>query len=477
MNSQENKNFVDQIWDDAIIPTLMDYIRIPNKSPHFDPEWQKNGYMMQAVHLIAEWCKKHGPEDLDLEVMQLNNRTPILFMELPGNSEETVLLYGHLDKQPEMTGWDPELHPWKPVLQHDKLYGRGGADDGYSAFASLAALLSLRAQKKPHARCVILIEACEESGSYDLPYYIEALQDRIGNPNLIICLDSGCGNYEQLWVTTSLRGLTSGNLHIEILTQGVHSGLASGIVPSCFQILRQLLNRIEKDSNGEILLHDLQVTIPAQRIQQAKEAAAVLGEETYRMLPFVCGAKPISSQPLDLLLNHSWKPALSIIGAEGLPEINNAGNVTLPKLAFKLSMRLPPTCDAEKAAKILKTTLEANAPYHAKIRYETTDSGSGWNAPAESPWLSAAADHASKTYFGKGVVYMGEGGSIPFMGMLGKKFPEAQFLITGLLGPSSNAHGPNEFLHIPAGKKLTACIAEIIGKHFERDTDMRVMKR
>jgi acetylornithine deacetylase/succinyl-diaminopimelate desuccinylase-like protein len=315
---------------------------------------------------------------------------------------------------------------------------------------------------------VILIEGCEESGSYDLPYYIEALQDRIGNPGLIICLDSGCGNYDQLWVTTSLRGLTSGTLHIEVLTQGVHSGMASGIVPSCFQILRQLLNRVEKDGTGEILLHDLHVAIPEQRVQQAKEAAAVLADETYKMLPFASGVKPVTTQALDLLLNHSWKPALSIIGANGLPEIKNAGNVTLPRLSFKLSMRLPPTCDAEKAAKILKTTLESNPPYHAKIRYEISDSGSGWNAPPESPWLREAADQASKAYFGKGVMYMGEGGSIPFMGMLGKKFPQAQFLITGLLGPGSNAHGPNEFLHIPAGKKLTCCIAEIISQHFER---------
>ncbi|HSW70941.1 MAG TPA: M20 family metallopeptidase [Gammaproteobacteria bacterium] len=469
MNSQENQAFIQNLWEKNIIPTLMDYIRIPNKSPHFDPAWQENGHMMQAVNLIADWCKQQGPPDLSVEVIQLNKRTPIIFMELPGSSEETVLLYGHLDKQPEMSGWDPELHPWKPVRQGDKLYGRGSADDGYAAFASLAAILSLRAQKLPHARCVILIEACEESGSYDLPYYLEALQDRVGEPNLIICLDSGCGNYEQLWVTTSLRGLSSGILQIEVLTQGIHSGMGSGIVPSCFQILRQLLNRIEKDSTGEILLHDLHASIPDQRMKQTKEAAAILGDEIYKMLPFTSGVKPLSLQPLELILNHSWKPALSLIGSDGFPEIKNAGNVTLPKLAFKLSLRLPPTTDAEKAAKILKTTLEANPPYHAKIRYEITDSGSGWNAPQESAWLKNAADQASKTYFGKGVVYWGEGGSIPFMGMLGKRFPEAQFLITGLLGPSSNAHGPNEFLHIPTGKKLTCCIAEVLREHYLRE--------
>jgi len=468
MNTSDNKNFINQLWDTSIIPTLMEYIRIPNKSPHFDAEWQKNGYMMKAANLIADWCKQQGPADLQLEIVQLNNRTPVIFMEIPGNSDETILLYGHMDKQPEMVGWDKELHPWTPALQGDKLYGRGGADDGYSAFASLAAILSLRAQKKSHARCVILIEACEESGSYDLPFYIEALQDRIGNPSLIICLDSGCGNYDQLWITTSLRGLTNGVLHIEVLTQGIHSGVGSGVVPSCFQILRQLLGRIEKDTNGEILLHDLQVTIPEQRITQAKQAAVVLGDETYKALPFARGVKPISTHPLDLILNHTWKPALSLTGSDGIPTLEQAGNVTLPKIAFKLSMRLPPTCDANKAAKILKTALESNPPYQAKVHYEITDSNTGWDAPAETPWLAQAANEASTTYFGKNAVYMGEGGSIPFMGMLGQKFPQAQFLITGVLGPGSNAHGPNEFLHIPTGKKLSCCIAEIIAKHFER---------
>lgn len=466
MNSQSNLSFINQFWDESILPTLMEYIRIPNKSPHFDPDWQKNGHMTQAVNLIADWCRKVGPADMLLEIIQLNERTPIILMEIPGNSNETVLLYGHCDKQPEMTGWDEDLHPWKPVLKGEKLYGRGSADDGYAAFASLAAILSLRAQQIPHARCLILIECCEESGSTDLPYYINALDDRIGKPSLIICLDSGCGNYDQMWVTTSLRGLTSGTLNIEVLTQGIHSGTGSGIVPSCIQILRQLLNRIEKDTTGEILLEDLHVEIPAQRQHQAHQAAAVLGDSVYKSLPFVSGAKPITTKPYDLIINHTWKPALSITGCDGMPDIKNAGNVTLPKAAFKFSLRLPPTQDAETAAKILKKTLEANPPHHARVRYEILENGTGWNAPEESSWLGAAAKSASETYFGKEAVYMGEGGSIPFMGMLGQKFPQAQFLITGVLGPGANAHGPNEFLHIPTGKKLTCCISDIIASHF-----------
>lgn len=468
MNEQQNINFISQLWDNSITPTLMEYIKIPNKSPQFDKDWRAHGYMDQAVTLISDWCKSNAVENMSLEVVRLGDRTPVIYIEIPGTNDDTILLYGHLDKQPEMTGWDADLHPWKPVMKGDRLYGRGSADDGYAAFASLAAIKSLHDQKIPHARCVILIEACEESGSFDLPFYIDALEDRIGKPSLIICLDSGCGNYEQLWVTTSLRGLAGGTLTIDVLRQGVHSGNGSGVAPSCFRILRQLLNRIEDEKSGDVLLKDLHVEIPEQRLQQAEQAANVLGKSVFEDLPFQDGVQPESPSISDLILRRTWKPALSVIGCDGMPAIENAGNVTLPSLSLKLSMRLPPTCDTDKAAHALKQILEKNPPNHAKVTFEINDTGPGWNAPTEQQWLIQAASKSSSAYFGKEAVYMGEGGSIPFMGMLGKKFPQAQFLITGLLGPESNAHGPNEFLHIPTGKKLTACVANVIADHFKR---------
>lgn len=468
MNHEEIKSFIDQTWDTSIIPALVEYIPIPNKSPLFDSKWKEHGYMDKAVKLITDWCLAQPVKNMQLEVIQLEGRTPVIFMEIAGDSEDTLLLYGHLDKQPEMVGWDEDLGPWLAVIKDDKLYGRGGADDGYAAFASLTAIIALQRQNIPHGRCVILIEACEESGSYDLPFYIDALKDRIGKPDLVICLDSGCGNYEQLWITTSLRGLVGGTLDIEVLTEGVHSGMGSGIVPSCFLVLRQLLARIEDKTNSKILLDDLQVEIPADRMQQAKQAATVLKNTIYEALPFAKGVKPVSADPLELILNRTWRAALSVTGAENIPPLENAGNVTLPTLTLKLSMRIPPTCDMDVAAKAIKEALETNTPFNAKVTFDPKDRGPGWNAPTASPWLVEAASKASQNYFGKEAVYMGEGGSIPFMGMLGKKFPEAEFLITGLLGPKSNAHGPNEFLHIPTGKKLTCCVAQVIAEHFDR---------
>jgi acetylornithine deacetylase/succinyl-diaminopimelate desuccinylase-like protein len=468
MNNEEIKKFIDDTWDNSITPALMEYIHIPNKSPMFDPQWKENGHMDKAVDLITKWCKKLDVKNMQLEVVQLEGRTPVILMEIPGNNDNTILLYGHLDKQPEMTGWDADLAPWKPVLKEDKLYGRGGADDGYAAFASLTAIKALQEQNIPHSRCVILIEACEESGSYDLPFYIDALANRIGQPDLVICLDSGCGNYDQLWMTTSLRGLVGGVLRIDMLRQGIHSGYGSGIVPSCFMVLRQLLARVEDENNGEIQLADLQVDIPTGREHQAKQAADILKDTLYKSYPFIEGVKTATDDNVQLILNRTWRAALSVTGVDGLPALANAGNVTLPSLTVKLSMRIPPTCDTTTAANALKTALETQPPFDAHVQFHIEDTGAGWNAPAETPWLSEAANEASKTFFGKDAAYMGEGGSIPFMGMLGKKFPQSQFLITGVLGPKSNAHGPNEFLHIPTGKKLTACVAHVIAEHYQQ---------
>lgn len=462
----ESMKFINQFWDEEIIPTLMEYIKIPNKSPQFDARWEEHGYMDQAVTLLSNWAKKHAMPNMKIEVIQLEHRTPIILVEAPGESEETILLYGHLDKQPEMSGWDEDLHPWQPVLREHQLFGRGGADDGYALFAALTALKFLDQNKIPRARCLILIEASEESGSPDLPFYIDALAERIKKPALVVCLDSGCGNYEQLWVTTSLRGLVGGTLKINVLKQGIHSGMGSGIVPSCFRILRQLLNRIEDENTGDICLADLQMDIPSIREEQAALAAKALGKHVYSELPFLKDVLPDTANISDLILRRTWKPALSITGCDGFPALENAGNVTLPNLAVKLSMRLSPTCDPKQAAATIKKTLETKPPYNAHVEFEISDTGPGWNAPTEKSWLAEAIQKASHTYFGRDAAYMGEGGSIPFMGMLGKKFPEAQFLITGVLGPQSNAHGPNEFLHIPMAKKLTGCVADVIAEQY-----------
>ncbi len=466
MDAKALGNFVGTLWDDEIVPQLVEYIRIPNKSPMFDADWAKHRYMDAAVALMEKWAKSQPIPGMQIEVVRLPGRTPLIFIEIPGQGDHTVLLYGHLDKQPEMTGWADHLGPWKPVIEGDKLYGRGGADDGYAIFGSLAAIRALQEQGVPHARCVIMIEACEESGSYDLPYYVDHLAARIGKPSLIVCLDSGCGNYEQLWLTTSLRGLTGGNLTVKVLEEGVHSGDASGIVASSFRILRKILSRLEDETTGRILPQELHVEIPAQRVEQAKRTAQILGADVYAKFPLVDGMQPMNADLTELVLNRTWRPALSVTGVGGIPPLDSAGNVLRPFTAVKLSLRVPPTLDAKQGGEFLKRLLEADAPYGAKVTFDLEKAGSGWEAPALAHWLEHSVEHASKAYFGAPVAYNGEGGSIPFMGMLGEKFPGAQFLITGVLGPHSNAHGPNEFLHIPTGKRVSQCVAQVVADHF-----------
>ncbi len=454
---------IGQFWDEAIVPALVDYIRIPAKSPHFDKEWQAHGHIDQAVEHAAAWCRKHAVPGMKLEVVRLEGRTPILLLEIPGTKEAgTVLVYGHLDKQPEMTGWREGLGPWTPVIEGGKLYGRGGADDGYAVFAALACLRQLKEDQRPHGRIVMLIESCEESGSYDLPAYLKALEARIGTPALVIGLDSGCGNYEQLWGTTSLRGLVNGVLTVEVLTEGVHSGDASGVVASSFRIIRTLLERVDASDSGTVKFAGFHAPIPPERGTQAKRAADVLGDTLWEKFPFVGGMKPMAVDLADLVLNRTWRPALEITGAGGLPAVANAGNVLRPKTSLLLSLRLPPTLKGEVAALELKTLLEANPPYGAKVSFEHGQAATGWHAPKSAPWLDAALERASLEHYGKPMMWMGEGGTIPFMAMLGEQFPQAQFLITGVLGPHSNAHGPNEFLHIDYAKKLTACVADVL---------------
>jgi len=465
MDTNRAQSSIDAWWSESIVPRLCDYVRIPNKSPLFDPDWEAHGHMDRAAELMAAWCREQPLQGLRVEIVRLPGRTPVLLCEIPGTAPGTVLLYGHLDKQPEFTGWADGLGPWEPVLREGRLYGRGGADDGYAVFASVAAIRALQEQGVPHARCVVLIEGCEESGSADLPHYVEALADRIGSPDLVVCLDAECGNYDQLWCTTSLRGAVVGTLSVGALSEGVHSGAGTGVAPSPFRILRSLLSRIENEVTGDLMLDALYCPIPKVRMQQATAAAETLGDTVFRKMPFLPGVEPLSDSPYELLLNNTWRPSLTITGADGLPAVRDAGNTLLPQLSVKLSIRLAPQADAAEAARAVKEALESDPPYGARVRFDVTMASAGWNAPELEPWLAESMQRASQEAFGRGVLYLGTGGGIPFIGMLAERYPGVQFLVTGVLGPRSNAHGPNEFLHIAYARRLTLCVASVLADH------------
>ena len=462
-------------WDSDIVGQLQDYIWIPAKSPGFDADWAEHGHLETVVRNAAAWVEAQKVAGLRLEIVRLANRTPVLFFEIaatrPG-ATQTVLMYGHLDKQPEFSGWRKDLGPWSPKYEDGRLYGRGGADDGYAVYASIAAVQALKAQNIGHPRIVGLVEACEESGSTDLPPYIDALRTRLGDVGLVVCLDSGAGNYDQLWLTTSLRGMASGTLKVEVLTEGVHSGDASGLVPSSFRILRHVLDRLEDSKTGRLLPASFHCEVPAERLAQARATAAILGDEVVRRFPWAhydCdGAAttvlPTCAEPVQALLNRTWTPTLSVTGAEGFPALADAGNVLRPYSAFKLSLRLPPLVDAALAVQEMKALLEDNAPYQAKVSFESNGGATGWNAPQTAPWLERALNEASNAFFGAPCGYIGQGGTIPLMSLLARGFPQAQMMVCGVLGPKSNAHGPNEFLHVPYAKRLTAAVARVISQ-------------
>jgi acetylornithine deacetylase/succinyl-diaminopimelate desuccinylase-like protein len=468
----------DQAWQDRIVPALTRYIEVPAKSPMFDAEWAAHGLLDRVVRDAAAWVESRKVAGLKLELLRLEGRTPVIFFDVPStqpaasSSGDTVLLYGHLDKQPEFNGWRHDLGPWTPKLENGLLYGRGGADDGYAVYAAISAIEALDAQGIPRPRCVGLIESGEESGSPDLPAYISALGNRLGQVGLVVCLDSGAGNYDQLWLTTSLRGMVSGVLKVEILTEGIHSGDASGLVPSSFRVLRHVLDRLEDSASGELLPQAFHCEVPASRLAQARATAAILQDEVWKRMPWACGADggpvlPTTTDPVQGLLNRTWRPTLSVTGVDGFPELSSAGNVLRPYTAFKLSLRLPPLVDGNEASLKLKALLEDNAPYNAKVTFHADGragalGATGWNAPELSPWLDAALNRASQAHFGAPLGYIGQGGTIPLMSMLGRAFPQAQMMVCGVLGPKSNAHGPNEFLHVPYGTKLTAAVAEVI---------------
>lgn len=448
-------------------------------------EWETNGYQEQVTELFLDWVKKQNVPGLSAQIVKLPHRTPLIFLELdPSNKNienaPTILLYAHYDKQPPLTnsdgsGWSEGLGPYKPVIKEGPygglwLYGRGGADDGYGLPASLTAILALKDQNIDHGRIVVLIEGCEESGSKDLPYYIDHLKEKIGTPDLVVCLDSGAGNYDTMWMTTSLRGVMSFPLKVSLLDEGIHSGTGSGIVASSFRVVRQLLSRIEDENTG-VVVDDFQVEIPQDRITQAKHCAEILGQDYFNKFPIREGVQTVSENLSELILNGTWKATVCVTGVNGIPPIERAGNVLREFTEVKVSMRLPPSLDTKHAEKRVREILTTNPPYNAKVEIpEHIHIGSGWAALPAQEWTVKAFENASKEYYGQVPQFFGEGGTIPFIGLLQSKFPKTQFCVTGILGPESNAHSIDEGFPIEYAKKLTCCIASIISDHYKSCT-------
>ena len=469
MEQETVRASVERSWTDDVLPSLAGLVEIPALSPAFDREWAEHGQLRRAVDHVQAWIAGQELPGARLEVIELAGRSPLLLVDVPATAgatgQGTVLLYGHLDKQPPVGGWADGLGPWTPVFRDGKLFGRGVVDDGYAAYAATTALEAVHAAGGEHARAVLLLETGEESGSPDLPAYMEHLAGRLGDVTFVVCLDGGGGDYQRMWLMSSLRGMVKLTVTVRVLDAAQHSGLASGIVPSSFRVLRQLLDRVEDAATGEIKLPELNAPIPADRRAQAEALAALDPGRLKRLYPLADGMRHAAEDDVELILNNTWRPTLSVTGAAGLPEPAQAGNVLRTSTSLTLSFRTPPLADAKAAGAAVVQALTTDVPYGATVEISDFAAENGWNAPAFAPWLSAAMDAASDRVFGREYGSLGIGGSIPFMELLGRRYPQAQMVVTGALGADSNAHVPNEWLNIAFAKQITEAVAHLLDAH------------
>jgi acetylornithine deacetylase/succinyl-diaminopimelate desuccinylase-like protein len=469
VNEQKVRETVVSGWTDQVMPSLAGLVEIPALSPAFDASWEASGQLQAAVDHVRAWIESRGLPGAVSEVVRLEGRSPLLLVDVPATDgagdRGTVLLYGHLDKQPPVGGWSEGLGPWTPVVRDGRLYGRGAVDDGYSGYAAVTALEAVHAAGGGHARAIVLLETGEESGSPDLPAYMEHLSGRLGDVTFVVCLDGGGANYERLWLTTSLRGIVQATVTVRVLEAAQHSGLASGIVPSSFRILRQLLDRLEDSGTGQVKLGAMSVAIPPERVTAAQQAAAADPGAVKRMFPLAEGLQLATGDEAELILNNTWRPTLSVIGAAGLPEPADAGNVLRAWTTLTLSFRLPPMADAHAALAELEKALTSDVPLGAQVELSGTAAENGWNAPPMAPWLAAGLDESCDLVFGKPHRSIGIGGSIPFMELLGRLYPRAQFVVTGALGSDSNMHVPDEWLNIGFAIQITEAVAHLLDAH------------
>lgn len=466
-DSEANLRIVREEWDSAL-PSLQEFVRIPNLTPRMDKEWETNGLLDKAANHVAEWFRAQDIHGCKVEVLKDPGFSPFVFTEIaatPNSAKatSTFLMYGHIDKQPHGVGWAPDIEPTSGLVRDGMLYGRGAVDDGYHSYACGIAIKALQRQGIAHSRIVILSECSEESGSVHLGHYVEQLAPRIGCPSAVFCCDAGGDDYETLWATTALRGTLRANVNVSLLKSGQHSGVFGGAFPDAFRVMRLLLARLEDPNTGKILLPELHTKIPVERQSEMTALA-----EKYGYLPGVStelldGVHPQTEDAYQMRVDTSWAPCMTVVGVDGLPSIDKASPVLHPFVKLAVVIRIPPLVSADVAVSAVKEALERDPPYGAKVEAVVTGY-SGWNAPEMKANLKDACERSCQTYFcGNPVAKQCAGGGIPLVNMLNEMFPEAALLVTGALGPGGNMHGPNEALNLEHVQKFTACLAMIMG--------------
>lgn len=463
INPEKLKQFVESEFTNNALPSFKTFLTIENCTPAYDPDWDKNGLLKSAAsHLKAYALKSSGVQGLNAILSSDEGKTPFLLVTVDSTSGDgkSILLYGHFDKQPPNSGWSQGLGPYLPVEKDGYLYGRGSADDGYAFYAMLTIIKALQNFNIPHPKFVIILEGSEESGSIDLPIYIEEYQQFIGQPDLILALDSGIIDYNRIWLTSSLRGVVSCDLTVKTLTKGVHSGKGSGIAPESFMIIRKLLSKLE-DYNDQSRMKDFEVEIPDSEKTKISKAVEVMGDDWCSKIPILPGMKLLGDTPTDRLINWTWKPALTVAGARGIPNVKDAGNVLRPYTTLYLSIRTPPTFDGILNGKKILEDITNQTPFNSTVLIENYEAFNGSLIKEPSDNLKSQIDNLAKNYISGGMAQIPVGISIPFTTIFSQYFPKSQILVTGCAGVDSNAHGPNERLNLSYTKNFICSFVHI----------------
>ncbi len=457
------KTYIHDAWKGDTLEALSRFISIPAKSKDFDDQWQEHGFLHRSLEEGKSWAQKHFPSGT-FEIIQLPGIPPVLFFDIPatgGHTGKPVLFYGHFDKQPETSGWDEGLGPWTPVVKNGRLYGRGAVDDGYCFYSTLTAVKALEVSGKSHPRICGLFETDEESGSTDLAQYINMLKDRVGSPAFICILDLFATDFSRVWITQSLRGIVGLIVKVSVLSAPSHSGVASGIVPSSFRIMRALLDRLEDSRTGEVLIKSMHSPIPGYILDMAKDISAEYDPRTG--FKYHAGTQSAQPDAYTALIAGTWKPTLSVLGADGLPPTATASGLVRSSTSLKLSFRIPPGVNARAALDDTIRALTTDVPYNATVEISQASASEGFCAPEWPQWLRQSSEKITRNLFGTSVGSVLCGASIGTLPAFQAAFPGAPFINTGALGPDSGAHAANEWLDLAYVEKLTEWVAEVVG--------------
>ncbi|CAI2368334.1 unnamed protein product [Moneuplotes crassus] len=463
MDTEKSKKFIEDNFQSMFLDPISEFIKVPNLTPSFDPEFQTNGLIEQAIDNVKGYAESMDIPGLKFHVHNEEGRAPMALIEIPGNGKKNIMVYGHLDKQPHMEGWTEGTGPTTPTIIGDKLYGRGSTDDGYVSFATLTAVKNILDQGQEIPRIVLVLEAEEESGSKDLVYLLEKCKDIIKTPDVCLCCDSGALDYKTLWLTSSLRGSMGMNVKVSIAKDAFHSGICGGAMPETFRIANNLLDRLEDPITKR--MEKFEVEIEDRFKEEAKNIVGLVGTDLYKDFKLLEGCRPIHHDNLEeMYLNINWRPALAVCGADGLPTLSKAGNVVRASTSLRLKIRLPPSLDAKEMCDEVVKTLSEDVPFGAKIEFDDVSSGSGWVMKDLKEETSKAIHESSEEFYEKKAGLYGIGGSIPFLKTLEGIYPETEILAMGVGGNDCNIHAPDETLDIPYMKKFIPTLSHILAK-------------